>query len=115
MPTDLAQVLGQVDWFYVVVLALLAFVATLIGNVLAFSHRIVAAVLSAVVFAGFFVVLTYYPHHLPLPTAPVGQKAAAPAPAPVAQPAQTPAQRRPSNPITDITPPPPAGTPTPAR
>ena len=51
MPIDLAQV----DWLYVVLLAFLAFVATLIGNVLAFGNRILAAVLSAVVFAGFFV------------------------------------------------------------
>ena len=108
-------VLAQVDWFYVVVLALLVFVATLIGNVLAFGGRIVAAVLSAIVFAGFFVALTYYPHHLPLPTAPVGQKAAAPAPPPPAPTAQTPAQRRPANPVQDITPPPQPGTPTPAR
>ena len=108
--------LAQVDWFYVVVLALLVFVAALIGNVLALGHRIVASVLTAIVFAGFFVALTYYPHHLPLPTAPVGQKAAAPAPPPPAAPtAQTPAQRRPANPIQDITPPPQPGTPTPAR
>ena len=108
--------LAQVDWFYVIVLALLVFVATLIGNVVAFGSRIVAAMLSAVVFAGFFVALTYYPHHLPLPTAPVGQKAAAPAPPPTPAPtAQTPAQRRPANPIQDITPPPQPGTPTPAR
>jgi len=115
MPIDLAQVLGQVDWFYVIVLALLVFVAALIGNALAFGSRFVAAVLSAVVFAGFFVALTYYPHHLPLPTAPVGQKSTTPAPPPPAPPAQTPTQRRPSNPITDITPPPSPGTPTPAR
>src|SRR5271166_2829110 len=102
MPIDLAQV----DILYVLVLALLAFVATLIGNVLAFGHRIVAAVLSAVVFSCFFVAMTYYPHHLPLPSAPVGLKAATPAPP--AAPAAPTAPQRPRNPITDITPPAPA-------
>lgn len=106
MPTDPTQMdwLAQVDWLYVIVLALFVFVASVIGNVLSFGHRIVAAVISAVVFSAFFVGLTYYPHHLPLPIAPAGQKAATPAPAP-AQPATPAAPQRPRNPITDITPP----------
>ena len=61
--------------------------------------------LSAVVFAALFVVWTYYPHGLPLPTALRLQKAAvtaAPAPAAPAAPV------RPRNPVTDITPPTPA-------
>jgi len=99
MPIDLTQV----DWFYVVVLALVVFVASLIGNLLSLHHRVVAAAVSAVVFAAVFVGLFYYPHHLPLPTGPAAQKAAAPAPAPAA-PAPA-APQRPRNPITDITPP----------
>ena len=35
MPIDLAQV----DWLYVVVLAVFAFVATFVGNLLSFGHR----------------------------------------------------------------------------
>ena len=46
----------------------LVFVATLVGNLLSFHHRMMAAVLSAIVFAGLFVFWTYYPHDLPLPT-----------------------------------------------
>ena len=35
-----------------------------------------AALLSALVFAAIFVIWTYYPHHLPLPTTLTVQKAA---------------------------------------
>jgi hypothetical protein len=95
MPIDLATV----DWLYVVVLVLFVFVATLVAGVLSFGHRIVGAVLSAVLFAAAFVFWTYYPHHLPLPTALTPPKAAATtAPAPAAP-------TRPRNPVTDITPP----------
>ena len=100
MPIDLANV----DWLYVVVLAIFVFLASLVGNVLSFGHRGMAGVLSAVAFAGIFVFWTYYPHGLPLPTTITLQKAAAPAaalPAPVV-PA---APQRPRNPVTDITPP----------
>ena len=95
MPIDLATV----DWLYVVVLALFVFVATLIANILSFGRHMLGAVLSAVLFAAAFVFWTYYPHHLPLPTALTPPKAAvttAPAPA---------APTRPRNPVTDITPP----------
>jgi hypothetical protein len=99
MPIDLAQV----DWLYVVVLAIFVFIATLLGNLLSFNHRGVAAGLSALAFAAIFVAWTYYPHGLPLPTFLTGSKTqtAAP-PAPVVAPA---APQRPRNPVTDITPP----------
>ena len=98
IPIDLATV----DWLYVVILALFVFLATLIANVLSFGRRILCAVLSAVLFAAAFVFWTYYPHHLPLPTALTPPKAVvttAPAPAAPAAPV------RPRNPVTDITPP----------
>ena len=97
MPIDLAAV----DWLYVIVLAVLVFVATLVGNLLSFHHRMMAALLSAMVFAGLFVVWTYYPHGLPLPTTLTVQKApVAPiAPPPVAAP------EKPRNPVTEIPPP----------
>jgi len=98
MPIDLATV----DWLYVVVLALFVFIATLIAGVLSFGHRIMGAVLSAVLFAAAFVFWTYYPHHLPLPTALTAPKTAATTPAAPAAPA---APTRPRNPVTDITPP----------
>jgi hypothetical protein len=64
MPIDL----GNVDWVYVGVLAVFAFFATVVGNILSFNHRGIAAVLAAALFGLFFVFWTYYPHGLPLPT-----------------------------------------------
>ncbi len=63
MPIDLANV----DWIYVGVLAVFAFLATTIANLLSFNRRGMAAVLSAVVFGVLFLAWTYYPHGLPLP------------------------------------------------
>jgi hypothetical protein len=99
MPIDLAQV----DWLYVVVLAVLAFLASGIGNLIAFGSRGTSAALSAILFAVFYVAWTYYPHGLPLPTRLAGPSApvAVPAPAPAAP--EAPA--RPRNPVRDITPP----------
>ncbi len=94
MPIDLAAV----NWLYVIVLAILVFVSTWIGNVLSFHHRTMAAVLSAVLFAVFFVFWTYYPHGLPLPTTVTVQKAAV-APAAPAAPA---VPEKPRNPVTEI-------------
>jgi len=64
MPIDL----GQVDWLYVAVLAVFAFVANFVANLLSFNHRLIAAALATAVFAAIFVFWTYYPHGLPLPT-----------------------------------------------
>jgi hypothetical protein len=91
-----------VDWLYVAVLAVFAFVANFVANLLSFKHRGIAAVLAAVVFAAMFVFWTYYPHGLPLPTSIAGQKSTVttvvpPAPA---------SPQRPSNPVTDVTRPP---------
>jgi hypothetical protein len=99
MPIDLAQV----DWLYVILLAVFVAVSTFLGGLLSFSHRGTGAVLSAVLFAAIFIFWTYYPHRVPfLPRTITTQDAAVkPAPAPVA-PA---APQRPSNPVKDITPP----------
>jgi hypothetical protein len=96
IPIDLATV----DWFYVVILAVFVFFATLIGSLLAFSHRVFGALLSAILFTAAFVFWTYYPHHLPLPTTLTMPKAA-----PAAAPPAPAAPVRPRNPVTDITPP----------
>ena len=107
MPIDLAAV----DWFYVIVLAILVFLSTLIGSLLAFRHVFLGALLSALLFVAGFVFWTYYPHGMPLPTRLAGKSAAAPtAPgAPVAPVAPV----KPANPVTDVTPPavPPAAAP----
>jgi len=102
MPIDLAQV----DWLYVVVLAVFAFLATMIGNLLSFNHRGPAAVLAAAAFATIFVFWTYYPHHVPLlPTSLTVQKSPATTVLPAAPPAPS-TPERPRNPVTDISPPP---------
>jgi hypothetical protein len=99
MPIDLAQV----DWLYVVLLALFVAVSTYLGGLFSFSRRGTAAMLSAVLFAVIFIFWTYYPHRLPfLPrTISTAQDAAAKQ-APPAAPA---APQRPANPVRDITPP----------
>lgn len=98
MPIDLASV----NWLYVAVLAVLVFIAALIGNLLSFGRSVRAAVLSAIVFSGLFVFWTYYPHGLPLPTTLTVQKAAI-APAKPITPIAPPAE--PHNPVKDVTPP----------
>ena len=96
----------QVDWLYVAILAVFALVANLIANLLSFRRRALAAVLATVLFAAAFVFWTYYPHGLPLPTTLRAQKSTAsttnnlPTEAPPSS-----APQRPSNPVTDITPP----------
>jgi hypothetical protein len=101
MPIDWVNV----DWVYVGVLAVFVFFSTLVGSLLSFGHRGWEAVLSALIFAGIFVLYSYYPHHLPLPNPLAPQKPAAAAPAPVpAAPAAPVAPSPPRNPVTDITP-----------
>jgi hypothetical protein len=99
MPIDLAQV----DWLYVAVLAVLAFLANIVANLLSFNRRGFAAVLAAVLFAALFVFWTYYPHGLPLPTSIMDKKPTVTTVVPTA-PATPTAPRKPSNPVTDITP-----------
>jgi hypothetical protein len=77
MPIDL----GQVDWLYVAVLAVFAFLANFVANLLSFNHR---------------------PHGLPLPTSITKLKS----PVTTVVPTAPAAPQRPSNPVTDITPPP---------
>ncbi len=101
MPIDLTQV----DWLYVAVLAVFAFVANLVANLLSFNRRVLSAVLAAAVFAAIFVFWSYYPHGLPLPTSMAGQKSPLTTAAPAA-PATPATPQRPRNPVTDITPPP---------
>jgi hypothetical protein len=101
IPIDLASV----NWLYIILLGLFAFVCALIGNVIAFRRAAFGAVLSTLLFTAGFFFWTYYPHNLPLPTSPVGQKTAVPvqgAPPPtVAAPSP---QAKPNNPVRDITP-----------
>lgn len=102
MPIDPAQV----DWLYVILLAVFVAVSAYLGGLLSFSRRGTGAVLSAVLFAVIFIFWTYYPHRVPfLPrTISTAQDSAAKqAPPPAA--ATPAAPQRPANPIRDITPP----------
>jgi len=64
MPIDLSTV----NWMYVAVLAVIAFISALLGGLIAFKSRVLGAILAGIIFAILFVAWTYYPHGLPLPT-----------------------------------------------
>ena len=99
---------ASVNWLYVILLALFAFLSSLIGNFISFKRAFLGALLSAVLFAAAFIFWTYYPHGLPLPTAAAGQKTVIPVPAASRPPAPAaptvPVQ--PDNPVRTISPPP---------
>jgi hypothetical protein len=63
MPIDWSSV----HWLYVGILSVFAFVAALIGQVLAFGNRFFGAILAGVVFAALLVFWSYYPHGIGLP------------------------------------------------
>jgi hypothetical protein len=99
MPIDLLSV----NWIYVGVLAVFVFIATFVGNLLAFNNRGWAAFLSALAFVVIFIFWTYYPHGLPLPTtvSAEGPQIAEPS----GMPQQPGSPQKPRNPVSDITPP----------
>jgi hypothetical protein len=117
MPIDLAQV----DWLYVILLAVFVAISAFLGGLLSFGYRGTGAALSALFFVAIFIFWTYYPHRVPfLPrTITTTQDTAkqAPAPPPAAPaPSQKPANpvrdiTPPKNPVTDVTPPSPPATP----
>ena len=94
--------LGQVDWFYVALLAASVFVANLVANFVSFSHKWISGVVAALLFSVIFVFWTYYPHGLPLPTS-MAQKSPMKTEPQTATASAVPV--RPSNPVRDITPP----------
>jgi len=58
---------ATVDWLNLGVLAVIAFVAALIGGLLSFNNRFIGAILAAVLFVIIFGLAKYYPHGLMLP------------------------------------------------
>jgi hypothetical protein len=58
----------SVNWAYVALLSSFTFIAALIANLITFGHRLVGAILTALLFAAVFVFATYYPHGIALPT-----------------------------------------------
>jgi hypothetical protein len=65
LPFDLATV----DWTAVAILSGIAFLAALVGNVIAFGSRFFGAVLTAVFFAAFYVAWHYWLAAMVLPAA----------------------------------------------
>jgi hypothetical protein len=63
MPIDLTTV----NWTFVALMAALAFVAALLGSLIAFRNRFLGAILAAILFAIGFVAWNYYPHNFGLP------------------------------------------------
>ena len=59
---------ANVNWLYVIVLAIFVFFSTMIGALLSFKNVFYSGVLSALFFAAAFVFWNYYSHGLPLPT-----------------------------------------------
>ena len=100
MPINFAQV----DWLHVAVLAVFAFAATGMANLLSFN-RWVSAWTAALLFAAIFMVWTYNPHW-PSPPTPLSDQKAPPAKEATAAPASAAAAtpQRPPNPVRDITP-----------
>jgi asparagine N-glycosylation enzyme membrane subunit Stt3 len=64
MPIDLSAV----NWIFVALMAVMAFIAALLGSVISLRNRFVGAVIAGILFAIFFVAWNYYPHPtVPLP------------------------------------------------
>jgi hypothetical protein len=58
MPIDLSAV----NWLYVALMAVFAFVAALLGGLISFRNRVGGALVAAVLFAAMYVAWNYYPH-----------------------------------------------------
>jgi len=95
--------LGQVDWLYVALLAASVCVANLVANFVSFSHKWISGVVAALLFSVIFVLWTYYPHGLPLPTSAMPQKTPMKSEPPTATASAMPV--KPANPVRDVTPP----------
>jgi hypothetical protein len=63
MPIDLSNV----NWLFVALMAVMAFVAALLGSLIAFRNRFAGAILAGILFAAGFVAWNYYPHSFGLP------------------------------------------------
>ncbi|MGO9699036.1 MAG: hypothetical protein ACLPX7_07225 [Xanthobacteraceae bacterium] len=63
MPIDFSAV----NWAFVGLMTLLAFVAALLGSLIAFRNRFLGAIIAAILFAAGFVAWNYYPHNFGYP------------------------------------------------
>ncbi|MGB3743927.1 MAG: hypothetical protein WBD11_05255 [Xanthobacteraceae bacterium] len=53
---------SSVNWLYVAIMAVFAFVAALLGGLISFRNRVGGALLAAILFAAMYVAWNYYPH-----------------------------------------------------
>jgi hypothetical protein len=58
MPIDLSAV----NWPFVAIMALFAFVAALLGGLISFRNHVGGALIAAILFAAMYVAWNYYPH-----------------------------------------------------
>ena len=74
--------LSSVDWIFVGLMTALAFVAALLGSLIAFRNRFVGAIIAGILFGVGFVGWNYYPHNFGLPILKTTGKDGAVIPAP---------------------------------
>jgi hypothetical protein len=102
--------LTAVDWTFLGLMTALAFVAALLGSLIAFRNRFFGAIIAAILFAIGFVAWNYYPHTFGLPILKstqmdgVATPAAAAAPQPTTAPEPAAPAAPPSNPVTTLPP-----------
>ena len=64
MPIDISTV----NWIYVALMGVFAFITALLGSVISLRSRFVGSIIAGVLFAVIFVAWNYYPHPMiPLP------------------------------------------------
>ena len=59
MPSFSSLDLSTVNWLFVGLMAVFAFVAALLGSLIAFRNRFVGAIIAGILFAAFFVLWNY--------------------------------------------------------
>ena len=59
--------LSTVNWAFVGLMMLLAFITALLGSLIAFRNRFAGAIIAAILFGVGFVAWNYYPHRFGMP------------------------------------------------
>ena len=59
--------LSTINWLFVGMMSLLAFIAALLGSLIAFRNRFVGAIIAAILFGIGFIAWNYYPHQFGYP------------------------------------------------
>lgn len=59
--------LSTVNWVFVGLMMALAFIAAILGSLIAFRNRFAGAIIAAILFGIGFIAWNYYPHQFGLP------------------------------------------------